>query len=410
VSGRAQWLQRIWYGGERAPWWLRALTPVYARLSDARGQWYARHGGRVVRLRVPVIVIGNITAGGTGKTPLVIWLATRLAALGLQVAVVSRGYGRRERGGVRRVELSDAAAQVGDEALLIRQRAGCPVYVARDRVAAARAAVAAGAGVVIADDGLQHLRLGRDCEIALLDAQRGLGSGELLPAGPLRERAARLATVNAVVLTGTAGSSAAAGTPGLAPDCEVGARAPVRMSLEAGALQPVARTPAGPAAPALAALAGQRVHAVAGIGNPNRFFAQLRAAGLDPLEHPFPDHHRYRRADLRFNDGLAVIMTEKDAVKCRTFAPANCWCLPVTARFEACDERRLLGRILMDARLLDILACPLCKGPVRMASDASGKVLVCRADRLAFPVRDDIPVMLEEEARLLGPTDPLLER
>lgn len=401
------WVQRIWYGGARAPWWLRALTPVYAWITDVRRRCYARDWCHAVRVSAPVIVVGNITTGGTGKTPLVIWLAGKLGALGLRVAVVSRGYGRRDSGSVTRVEMSSTADEVGDEALLIRRRAQCLVYVGRDRVAAAQAAIAAGAMVVIADDGLQHLRLRRDFEIALLDAQRGLGNGALLPAGPLREQATRLATVNAVVLTGAvAAGDAIAGADGSA------LHGALRMRLEPGTLEPVVGTPAQ--APgdgrALATFSGQRVHAVAGIGNPGRFFAALRAAGLELLEHPFPDHHRYTTRDLQFNDGLPVIMTEKDAVKCRSFAPAHCWCLPVTARFDAADERDLLGRILMDARLLDILACPLCKGPLRLASDSSGKVLVCRADRLAFPVRDDIPVMLEEEARLLESTDPLMER
>ena len=157
-------------------------------------------------------------------------------------------------------------------------------------------------------------------------------------------------------------------------------------------------------------LAGQRVHAVAGIGNPERFFAGLRAAGLELLAHPFPDHHRYAAHELQFGDALPVIMTEKDAVKCQAFAPDRCWYLPVTASFAMADERELLRRIFMDARLLDILACPLCKGPLRLSDHAGGEVLVCRADRLAFPVRDGIPVMLEEAAQQLNSDDPLLER
>jgi tetraacyldisaccharide 4'-kinase len=179
------------------------------------------------------------------------------------------------------------------------------------------------------------------------------------------------------------------------------------MSLSGELLQPVnavalERT--------LRSFAGQSVHAVAGIGNPRRFFATLESAGLAVIPHRFPDHHRYAATDLDFGDQRPVIMTEKDAVKCRSFAPANCWCLPVSASFPAADERTLLRRILMDARLLDILACPLCKGPLRLADADAGKVLVCRADRLAFPVRDGIPVMLEEEARPLESNDPLLER
>ena len=394
------WLQNLWYSGRRPPWWLRAWTPLYGAIVRLRQWLYARGWLRTVRVAAPVIVVGNITVGGTGKTPLVIWLVGKLRALGLPVAVVTRGYGRsysrRVTNDILRVDASCRADDVGDEALLVSRRAGCPVYVCRDRVAAARAAIADGARVVIADDGLQHLRLGRDVEVALVDAQRGLGNGALLPAGPLRETAGRLATVAAVVLTGT-GSAAGTALP----------VSILHMRLEGAELQPVNASALGRA---LRAFAGQRVHAVAGIGNPGRFFAALQAAGLEVIAHPFPDHHRFAAGELQFGDGLAVIMTEKDAVKCQAFAPANCWCLPVSASLSAADERELLRRILMDARLLDILACPLCKGPLRLADDGSGKVLVCRADRLAFPVRDGIPVMLEEAARQLASTDPLLER
>jgi tetraacyldisaccharide 4'-kinase len=392
------WLQQIWYGGRPAPWWLRALSPLFGTLVRSRHWLYAHGWCRTVRVAAPVIVVGNISVGGTGKTPLVIWLAGRLAGLGLAVAVVSRGYGRRGRRAVVPLLTTSSADEVGDEALVIGRRAQCPVYVGSDRVRAAQAAIAAGAGVVIADDGLQHLRLARDAEIALVDAQRGFGNSALLPAGPLREPAARLDCVSAVVWSGG----------GFGPEAgERRERPALRMRLVGTELEAVG--PPGRRC-ALATFAGQRVHAVAGIGNPQRFFATLHTAGLQPIEHPFPDHHHYRHGDLQFGDTLPVIMTEKDAVKCQSFAPAQCWYLPVTARFAPADESALLGRILMDARLLDILVCPLCKGPLRLASEPAGKVLVCRADRLAYPVRDGIPVMLEEEARLLEPTDPLLER
>jgi tetraacyldisaccharide 4'-kinase len=152
------------------------------------------------------------------------------------------------------------------------------------------------------------------------------------------------------------------------------------------------------------------VHALAAIGNPARFFAALRAAGIEPIEHPRPDHDPFQLAELRFGDGLPVIMTEKDAVKCQAYAPEECWYLPVSAQFNRADAATLLRKVIMDARLLEILACPVCKGPLRQGSDSGGPVLVCRADRLAFPVRDGIPVMLAEEARVLDANDPLLER
>jgi tetraacyldisaccharide 4'-kinase len=251
---------------------------------------------------------------------------------------------------------------------------------------------------VIADDGLQHLRLARDAEIVVVDAMRGYGNGALLPAGPLREPAPRAGRTSMTVLTGPGRDAAL--VPPLAAEA-------VHMSLDGGLLLPLNSVDG---ARVLADFAGQRVHAVAGIGNPDRFFAGLRAAGLTLIPHPFPDHHRYAAHELQFGDTLPVLMTEKDAVKCRACAPDRCWYLPVTASFAMADERALLRRIIMDARLLDILACPLCKGPLRLAEDPSGSVLVCRADRLAFPIRDGIPVMLEEAARQLPPTDPLLER
>ena len=394
------WLQRVWYGDRPAPWWLRSLVPVYRLALRLRRALYARGWLRSVRVAAAVIVVGNITVGGTGKTPLVIWLVGKLRALGFAVAVITRGYGRshsrRVTTDILRVDEACQADEVGDEALLISRRARCPVYVCRDRVAAAQAAIADGAQLLIADDGLQHLALARDVEIALVDAQRGLGNNLLLPAGPLREAAARLAGVGAVVLTGP--GAGGAGLP---------VASPLRMLLAGDLLRAVN---GGALDRTLASFAGQQVHAVAGIGNPDRFFTALRAAGLKVLAHRYPDHHRYRPQELQFGDQLAVIMTEKDAVKCQAFAPAHCWYLPVTASLSDADERSLLRRILMDARLLDILACPLCKGPLQPGTDAGGKVLVCRADRLAFPIRDGIPVMLEEAARQLLPTDPLLER
>src|SRR5258706_3404685 len=184
------WLQRIWYGGAPPPWWLRRLSPVFGFLVRSRYWLYAHGWRRQVRVAAPVIVVGNISVGGTGKTPLVIWLALRLAGLGLSVAVGSPGYGRRAREGVAPVLAPSGADEVGDEALVIGRRAQCPVYVGSDRVRAAQAAIAAGGAGGIADDGLQHLRLGRGAEIALIDAQRGFGTGGLRPAGPLRAPAA----------------------------------------------------------------------------------------------------------------------------------------------------------------------------------------------------------------------------
>jgi len=386
------WLLRVWYGGERPPWWLRALSCLYGAVVRARQYCHAHGLCRSERVGAPVIVVGNLSVGGTGKTPLVIWLAGQLGKLGLRVAVITRGFGRAPSPGVLRVRETSTAIEVGDEALLIHRRAQVPVYVCRDRVAAARAAIADGAQLLIADDGLQHLRLARDVEIVLIDAARGLGNGALLPAGPLREPAGRLVNAAAVVLTG-AGAYTHAGA--------------LRMQLTGELLQPLDDHAA---AEALAAWRGRRVHAFAAIGNPERFFNTLRAAGLDVIAHPLPDHQPVADEALRPADGLPVLMTEKDAVKCGPSAHPDCWYLPVTAQFTAIDAKALLRRVMMDARLLDILACPLCKGPLRQVTGPGEPVLVCRADRLAFPVRDVGPVMIEEQARVLEAGDPLLER
>jgi len=261
--------------------------------------------------------------------------------------VVLRGYGGRASGG--RVPLLVAAdsdvALVGDEALLLRQRTGLPVAIGRDRVAAARLLLGAGVDVIIADDGLQHLPLARDFEIAVVDAARGMGNGYLLPAGPLREPARRLASVDAVVInamTGKSGADAIRGGANGAPGAMAGGMRPFVMRLGGEWL----RTLAGNGPPlALASLAGRRVHAIAGIGNPQRFFALLAAAGVEVIAHAFPDHHRYRAGELEFGDELPLLMTEKDAVKCRPFAAANRWYLPVTVSFAGTDGGALLTRL-----------------------------------------------------------------
>jgi tetraacyldisaccharide 4'-kinase len=286
-----------------------------------------------------VVVVGNLTVGGTGKTPLTIWLARELTALGLKVGVVSRGYGAHSG---KRPRLVDAQAQwrdVGDEPLIIARRTACPTVIARDRVAGARELVARGVDVIVADDGLQHLALARDCEIVVIDGARGFGNGRLLPAGPLREPLARLRQADAVVVNGvsTHGSLAQA-LPGGTP-LNMTLRATEAVRLDAlGATRP------------LESFRGQRVHAVAGIGNPARFFAELRAHGTEVLEHAFPDHHPFSGAELQFGDGLPVLMTEKDAVKCAAFANPRMWYVPVAAQFPAADAHELLRRVLAKVR------------------------------------------------------------
>jgi tetraacyldisaccharide 4'-kinase len=332
-------LQAIWYASTPPPWPLRVLSHLFALIVRLRRAAYARGVCVSRRMARAVIVVGNLTVGGSGKTPLVIWLAQRLGERGHRPGVVLRGYGgAAATGRVPCLVTPDSdAAVVGDEALLLRLRTGVPVVVGRDRVAAAERLLATGVNVIIADDGLQHLRLGRDFEIAVMDATRGLGNRYLLPAGPLREPAERLSQVDAVVINGEEGGAAAAALAGAG-----GVPAAFVMRLDGEWLRALAGT--GDAV-ALSSLAGKRVHAVAGIGNPRRFFAQLAAAGLKVVEHAFPDHHRYRAADLEFHDGLPLLMTEKDAVKCRPFAAANRWYLPVSVSFAGADGEALLARV-----------------------------------------------------------------
>jgi tetraacyldisaccharide 4'-kinase len=321
------WLIRRWYG-DSAPLPLLPFSWLFRAIVALRRRAYARGWLRSVRVGRPVVIVGNLTVGGTGKTPLVAWLAGELARRGLKPGIVSRGYGG---GGTapRLVQPTDDWREVGDEPLMLSQSAQCPVVVSADRVAGARLLVERGIDVIVADDGLQHLRLARDCEIVVVDAARGLGNGELLPAGPLREPAPRLGSADAVVVNGTA-------PLGIEP-------AALRMSLVSGDIRGVteqALDSGPPPAP------GAMVHAVAGIGNPARFFSDLRAKGFDVLEHAFADHHPYAEGELDFGDGLPVLMTEKDAVKCRAFANPRLWYVPVTAHFAESDARELLERTL----------------------------------------------------------------
>jgi len=308
---------------------LLPLATVFGCLVTLRRACYKAGVFMSYRLPVPVIVVGNITAGGTGKTPLVLWLCDFLRDKGYKPGIVSRGYGG--RGQTMEVRESSPPDIAGDEPVLLARRSRCPVWIGRDRVAAARALIAAhpGCNVIVADDGLQHYRLQRDFEIAVVDGSRGTGNGLPLPAGPLRETASRLAQVDAVVVTGKSFSA-----PAPAASFAMALDGSEFRNLLNPAFHQEAR-----------AFLGRRVHAVAGIGNPARFFDHLQRLGLSFAAHAFPDHHAYARSDLDFGDAEAIIMTEKDAIKCVEFARENHWVLPVDARVEAA-----LG-ILIDDKL-----------------------------------------------------------
>lgn len=294
---------------------LLPLAALFAIVASIRRCAYRLKLLSSERVGIPVIIIGNITAGGTGKTPLVLWLAQFLAARSQRPGIISRGYGA-TRTDPRAVPANGSAAEYGDEPCLLAQRAGFPVWVGTDRVATARALRAAhpDVDIIISDDGLQHYRLARDIEIAVIDGTRGLGNGWPLPAGPLRESASRLTTVDAVVVNG--GNATAAFPHSVA------------MQLQGDTF----RNLHDPQQTVTAAhFLGQQVHAIAGIGNPPQFFAQLQRLGLDCSTRAFPDHHAYTAQDLQFAGDHNVVMTEKDAVKCTAFATTRHWALVINA-------------------------------------------------------------------------------
>jgi tetraacyldisaccharide 4'-kinase len=316
------WLNRIWYERNTPPWWLMPMSFIYGAVSGSRRYLYAKHLRRSTRMARPVIVVGNLTVGGTGKTPLVCWLVAHLSELGFRPGVVTRGYGGSART-VRLIEGSDDPGVVGDEPLLLSRRTGVPVAVGRDRSAAAQLLVGAGCDVIVSDDGLQHYALARDCEVAVIDGDRRFGNGWLLPAGPLRETRSRLEVADATVVNG--GRALLRGA--------------LSMRLEAKSAVALAGGRVSP----LQSFAGIKVHAVAGIGNPERFFNMLRAHGIEVIGHPLPDHARIQPRDIQFADDKLVLMTEKDAVKCTASADERHWYVPVTACFDGRESNTLLG-------------------------------------------------------------------
>ncbi|MDR2015817.1 MAG: tetraacyldisaccharide 4'-kinase [Azoarcus sp.] len=315
------WRRRSWPAALALP-----AATLFRSLAALRRGLY-RHGIlRREQLPVPVVVVGNVAVGGSGKTPAVLWLIEELRKAGWHPGIVSRGYGGRvtATGTPHLVVAGPDPDFYGDEPVMLARQTGCPVAVGRDRPAAARALLAAHpeCDVIVSDDGMQHYRLARTVEIAVVD-EATLGNHWFLPSGPLREPLARLAGVDLILAHGELSPRlhAQMGTVPVAPMCLVGER-----------FRSLARPDEWCGAEAFA---GKKVHALAGIGQPQRFFDQLTAMGLDVIPHPFPDHHRYRAADLCFAPGETKLMTSKDAVKCAAFAPPDAWELPVRAIIDA---------------------------------------------------------------------------
>lgn len=330
-------LQRVWYDRE-AQWLSLMLLPLswlFGLVVACRRAAYRIGLLRRVRVARPVVVVGNVSVGGTGKTPFTIWLATQLQAKGARVGIVLRGYGGNSSHWPRDVSSDSDPQEVGDEAVLLATRTAAIVVAGPDRVAAARRAIERNAEIVLSDDGLQHYRLARDREIVVIDGRRGVGNRRLLPAGPLREPVSRLAQADLRVVSWRDESSRPL-TP-VAATIQACARLVEATALVGGETRPIED------------FKGVRVHAVAGIGHPQAFFAALQQLGIEVAPHPLPDHARLTAADIHFPDDLPVLMTEKDAVKCRRFADRRHWAVRmdvVVSEQDAAAVHAMLGRLL----------------------------------------------------------------
>lgn len=323
IGRLSAWLTANWYQQGFLSVLLWPLGLLFELAVNLRRQSYRWGLIEQYRAALPVIVVGNISVGGTGKTPLIIWLAQFLIQHGYRPGIISRGYGGQSKHWPLWVDSDGDPKRVGDEALLIAARTGCPMVVAPRRADAVRLLIESKCcDIILSDDGLQHYSLARDIEIAVIDGSRRFGNGQCLPAGPLREPVSRLAEVDLIIVN-----------EGVAGGNEYG------MHLEGD----TAVNLANGAQMKLHELSGKTCHAVAGIGNPDRFFRKLEVLGLNCQRHAFPDHHHYRREDLDFPDRLPVLMTEKDAVKCKSFSDERHWSVPVSAFPEPDFSNRIIN-------------------------------------------------------------------
>lgn len=336
-----KWIHRVWYQDHWSGWLLWPLSGLYWLIITLRRLLYSSGVLSAHRANVPVIIVGNITAGGTGKTPTVLWLVAQLRARGFSPGIVSRGYGGSKANTSMRVEPATDPAVAGDEPVLLAQRGRCPVVVDPDRVRAAGMLVDDGVDVIVADDGLQHYRLERDYEICVVDGSRGLGNRRLLPSGPLRERASRLEDVEQVLVNGDL-----QGSEYVLTTTEQNAISFQLVTSEACRLN-------GSLARPIERFSGSTVHGVAAIGNPQRFFDLLRLHGIQVLEHSYPDHAVLTAGELDFGDDFEVFMTEKDAVKLGRQVGDKLWYVPVELSMDPADAGPLLEQIESRARRED---------------------------------------------------------
>jgi tetraacyldisaccharide 4'-kinase len=306
-----KWLSESWYKPHAIRWLLSPLSGLYRLVSFIRKQCYFLGLFKQHRLPVPVIIVGNISVGGTGKTPFVIYLVQQLQQQGFKPGIISRGYGGHSDNYPVTVSNNSDPAIVGDEPVIIARQTNCPVVVSPTRIEAAHYLLEQyDCDLIISDDGLQHYALARDLEIVLVDAQRQFGNQYCLPAGPLREPLSRLQDVDFIVYNGNVSDAS------------------FNMTLSASN---AINLPDFNVTKNIINFEGQELHAIAGIGNPQRFFNQLAQFGIRVIPHEFDDHHAFSKQDLEFNDNKTILMTEKDAVKCQHFAKNNMWFIPVEA-------------------------------------------------------------------------------
>ena len=327
MASTAELLNDIWYGQSPVRYALWPVSAVYRGLALLRRTAYQRGWRPIVEAPVPVIVVGNVSVGGTGKTPFVIWLADQLKQRGRKVGIVTRGYRGKGTEWPRTVTTDSDPEEVGDEPVLLARRTRCPVVAGPDRVACVEALLKnARVDVVLSDDGLQHYRLARAFEIAVVDGARGMGNGLCLPAGPLREPPSRLQEVDAIVVNGDGWGHAGV------------FRAAAVVTKVYHLKDGEERT--------LESFRSKLVHAVAGIGNPQRFFDLLLDAKLDVESHPLEDHAEITLDELTFEEPGAVLITEKDAVKCEHLKANDVWCVVVDFQFDADSTSRLMRMVL----------------------------------------------------------------
>jgi tetraacyldisaccharide 4'-kinase len=339
-------VERLWYGPAWRSLPLWPLAILYGMVVTVRRSMYRLGLLRTGQVDVPIVVVGNLTVGGTGKTPIAAWLVRELQRRGRAVGVVMRGYGGTHRGRPRVVQLSDNPSVVGDEALVHARHGAHVVVIGADRLGAAQLAQREGADVIVSDDGLQHLRLPRDVEIVVVDGTRGLGNGWLLPAGPLRERAARLESVQALVTTWRESTAEAMPLESHAGRANaIRAKNPLHVTARM-VLGEAVNLMTGERKPLTAFAHVHDLHAVAGVGHPHAFFNALRAAGLDFIEHALADHGALDLGRLPFPSTATVLMTEKDAVKYLDCAGRDWWWIELDVQVARHDAAVLLASVL----------------------------------------------------------------